>query len=271
MYGNLFDTKNALRIRIARWSLVSLLRSGAAVFPNTKRTRAIFAEQVVERGLQARIVTHYDPVYVSKTPVQIGQKPSDGPLLVPGLDDHRRSPLAHLEKAHVDPPPRSLYIHAPGRSDKSVSEIRLKASSIVEDVVVSSTYRNQEELCELFASASWCLVAYRPSLSQGSGLLVQSIVSGTPVLCSRFPHADELFQEFGRLGEVFEFDDMNAFRTAWLRLQAWGSREWAEFREARAKLKEQVSPGRIAGSVIQLLETAPLSELIIESHPSNES
>lgn len=257
MYGNLFDSAKAWRVKLARWSLVSLLRSGAAILPNSKKTRLCFAAQVETPVLRSRIITVYDPIYVSRTSVPTEPKSLDRPLLIPGLDDARRSPIAHLEKANLDPSPSRLHIHMPGGGKESESEVRSRPLRCAPQVSLSSNYLNQDELCGLFASASFCLLAYRPSLSQGSGFLVQSIVCGTPVLCSRFPHAEELFEEFGRLGEVFEFGDMNAFRSAWLRLQAWGSGEWAEFHDSRAKLTEQVNAGRIAGSVIQLLQTAP--------------
>lgn len=255
MYGNSFDTVWPWRARMARWSLLSLLRSGAAILPNTKRTQTMLASQVESPALRSRIVTVYDPVYLAKKPAPDGEKPLDRMLLVPGLDDTRRTPLAHLEAGRLDPAPLTLHIHASALSDERTEEIRARVSALAGEAIISSTYLDQEGLFDLFASASCSLLAYKPSLSQGSGFLVQSIVSGTPVLCSRFPHAEEIFAEFGRLGELFEFENMDDFRSAWARLRKWGANEWAQFHTARTLLMEQVNYENIARSTIRILET----------------
>ena len=115
----------------------------------------------------------------------------------------------------------------------------------------STDYRYAEALVELFASASWCLIAYEPRFFQGSGLLAQSLVAGTPVLCSRFPHAEELFARFGRLGELFSFSDMNDFGEAWSRLRNWTSEQWDEFHEAKRLFADAVNSERTTRKVIE--------------------
>jgi glycosyltransferase involved in cell wall biosynthesis len=108
-------------------------------------------------------------------------------------------------------------------------------------VKVLNEYKTVEGFADLFVSATWTLIAYNPAFSQGSGLLAQSLAAGTPVLCSRFPHAKELFVKFGKLGELFTFEDIDDFQKAWLRLRHWTSKQWTEFKEARNRFRKAVS------------------------------
>jgi glycosyltransferase involved in cell wall biosynthesis len=87
-------------------------------------------------------------------------------------------------------------------------------------------------------------------LGHASGLLAQSIVAGTPVLCSRFPYSKEIFEKFGRLGELFDFDDIDDFNSAWSKLRNWGSAQWQEFETASENFAVLVNAERITGQIV---------------------
>lgn len=250
MYGNMFDKKSRWARGLAQWSLTSLLRAGSAILPNTERTRLKFIKQIEDPSLQARITSLYDPIYISPTPVPDEAKSPELPFLICGMDGGRRTPVAHLEKAQLDPAPRRILLHLPGSNIEDHAKVRSRVAHLTSEVSVSTDYVIRDDLHDLCASASCCLLAYHQSISQGSGYLAQSVIAGTPVLCSRFPHALELFDQFGRLGELFEFDDTESLQAAWLRLCSWGPEQWAEFHEARKQLTEQVDPLRNASVII---------------------
>jgi hypothetical protein len=249
MYGNSFDLKNPKPKRmLTRFGLDILLRSGAIIFPNTELTRQSLVAQTQDVGLRDRIITLYDPTFIPEKRLSISDKQRKGILLISGTDDARRSPLFHLRQARLTDPPETIWIHAPGR-DKQ--DILLKSGTETgANLKVLATYKTVEAFAELFASATWSLVAYNPALSQGSGLLAQSLAGGTPVLCSRFPHAEELFGRFGKLGELFSFGDIDDFQKAWLRLRNWTSAEWQEFEKASSRFIEEVNAESTIGKVI---------------------
>lgn len=261
MYGDMFDQQSPRARRLARWSLVNLLGAGSAVLPNTMRTRSKFIEQVEDTSLHARIKTLYDPIYISPKHVPDEVKSPELPFLICGLDGGRRTPLAHLERARLDPAPHHIQFHLPGCTPEDQVGVRSKGAPFASKVSVSTGYLIRDDLHDLCACASCCFLAYHQSASQGSGFLAQSLIAGTPVLSSRFPHALELFEQFGRLGELFEFDNPDSLRNAWSRLRDWGLQQWAEFHAARRQLTEQVDPHKHATTIIQLFQHTPVGSV----------
>ena len=252
MYGNVFDsTVPRLKRMLEQVSLYSLLESGAVIFPNTERTRNSLLSNVNGVKFCDRIVTLYDPIYIPRRPIPLIEKLGEGILLVPGPDDRRRSPLLHLAHSKLIDPPKTLWIHAPGQKEDEILQIREIHLEFAPEIHVFTDHRDVEAFAQLFASASWCLIAYDPVLFQGSGLLAQAIAGGTPVLCSRFAHAEELFSQFGRLGELFTFGDLDDFRNAWSKLRNWSFDQWKEFKEASSRFTEAVNADCTTRKVIE--------------------
>lgn len=240
MYGNSFDKVHSrLKRTLSRISLKLLLRSGTTLLPNTERTRQSLLGHIHEPRQRRQVVTLYDPTYLPEETISTATKQEAGVLLIPGPDDARRSPLFHLSTSRLLEPPNQIWLHAPGRKPADILVNRLL--KLPKSVEVLTEYKTVEEFTHLFASATWTLIAYNPAFSQGSGLLAQSLAAGTPVLCSRFPHAEELFVKFGKLGELFTFEDIDDFQKAWLRLRRWTSEQWADFHEARSRFSKAVS------------------------------
>jgi glycosyltransferase involved in cell wall biosynthesis len=249
MYGNVFHESN---LRLRRWieamMLISLLRSDAIVFPNTDHTRKSFLRQIRDKRMHNRISTLYDPIYIPNVSASASKTGGEEILLIPGLDDYRRTPLFHLQQANLVDPPRNVWIHAPGRESEDILEVA--RFRFTYDLKISTDYKRGDQFAELFVSATWCLLANRPDLGHASGLLAQSIVAGTPVLCSRFPYSKEIFEKFGRLGELFDFDDIDDFNSAWSKLRNWGSAQWQEFETASENFAALVNAERITGQIV---------------------
>jgi hypothetical protein len=176
-------------------------------------------------------------------------------LLVEGLDDVRRSPIAHLAKAGFTTPIDHLIVHHAGRRRAHLGE---EMDRTLPPFIRKMSFRNEflqtnEEFASLFAHAKFALIAYSPEWLQASGNLGVSILSGTPVLCSRFPYSDSLFERYGALGEQFEYNDLVSLRDAWERLAAWSEDRWTTFDAARRRLTEDVSSETVVARAIQAL------------------
>jgi hypothetical protein len=252
MYGNSFEGSGlSLKRALECASLYSLLRAGAVIFPNTDRTRKSLLRKIKGTKFRDRVVTLYDPIYIPKTSIRSRKKEGKKILLVPGPDTPRRCSLSHLANSRLMDPPDTIWIHAPGCRETDILQERETDLKWILDIRVSTDYKHFEAFAELFASATWCLIAYDPIFIQGSGLLAQAIAVGTPVLCSRFPHAEELFARFGRLGELFTFRDMDDFRRAWSTLRNWTSEQWQEFHHASSLLADGVNAECITRRVVE--------------------
>jgi hypothetical protein len=252
MYGNNFEGRGlSLNRALERASLYCLLRAGAVIFPNTARTRKSLLMTLKGPKFRNRVRTLYDPIYIPKAPLPSRKKEGKDILLVPAPDTGRRSSLSHLAQSRLMDPPATIWIHAPGCREADILQAKETDLKSIADIRVSTDYKHVEAFAELFASATWCLIAYDPLFIHGSGLLAQAIAGGTPVLCSRFPHAEELFARFGRLGELFTFRDMDDFRRGWSTLRNWTSEQWQEFHDASSLFADAVNAECITGNVVE--------------------
>jgi len=63
---------------------------------------------------------------------------------------------------------------------------------VAEDVEIDGRYRDADELAELVAEADAVLLPYDSREQTTSGVLVEAVAAGKPVIATRFPHAVEL-------------------------------------------------------------------------------
>ena len=63
---------------------------------------------------------------------------------------------------------------------------------VAEDVESDGRYRDADELAELVAEADAVLLPYDSREQTTSGVLVEAVAAGKPVIATRFPHAVEL-------------------------------------------------------------------------------
>lgn len=124
--------------------------------------------------------------------------------------------------------------------------------SAIEEIEVIADYLASETLVRLFATARCALVAYVPSFGQGSANFALAVTSGTPVLSSRFPYAEDMFRRFGRLGELFRYGDLEDFNSALARLVSWTECDWAEFEAARNRFIAEVESRAVVRRALDL-------------------
>lgn len=79
-------------------------------------------------------------------------------------------------------------------------------------VVFADGYRDAESLRELIRSVDVVLLPYESRDQVSSGVLVEAIASGKPVVATKFPHAQELLS--GGAGLVVDQRDVNAMASA---------------------------------------------------------
>jgi hypothetical protein len=251
--GHIGQRSGDIRKIIEAVSLNFLLHSGVYLFPNSSETHVQLSRLVKSPKQRSQIITIRDPIFRGSKSLNLKQKKSSETLLVVGLDDSRRSPIFHLSHAKLLQPPKQVWIHAPAK-DQSEFPIRFGWSNLC-TIRPLTDYLLGEDLSNLYAEATWCFFAYRPISSQGSGLLAQSIAEGTPVLCSRFPFAEELFSEFGSLGELFTLNDLSDFNRAWTRLRNWTEKDWLAFNLASQRFAESVEATRITQRVVDYFQS----------------
>jgi glycosyltransferase involved in cell wall biosynthesis len=112
---------------------------------------------------------------------------------------------ALAEQPGVTPSPR--YVVAGQTHPKIVSEsgeaYRESLASLARELGVESQvefdgrYRDEHELASLVAEADAVLLAYDSREQSTSGVLVEAIAAGKPVIATRFPHAVELLSGGG--------------------------------------------------------------------------
>lgn len=171
---------------------------------------------------------------------------------------HRRS-IEILESAHSPIPKAELNVLQPGRSEIGHADTtRWTKPDWITAVHVTADYLVGKELVELFARSKFTLIAYSPEFLQGSANAPLSVVCGTPLLCSRFPYADWLFKNYGKLGELFTYGEAADFTVAWTRLTRWTASDWESFQNARNRLASDVSHFSVAARVVALLRQVAL-------------
>ncbi|MHB1088880.1 MAG: glycosyltransferase [Acidimicrobiales bacterium] len=140
-------------------------------------------------------------------------------LLGPGKGlEYGISALARLQRRA----PRPTYIIA-GETHPKVKlhegeryRRQLQAQSrelgVANRVVFADGYRDAESLRELIRSVDVVLLPYESHDQVSSGVLVEAIASGKPVVATKFPHAQEMLS--GGAGVVVDQRDVNAMASA---------------------------------------------------------
>jgi hypothetical protein len=236
MYGGLVDTPKGVRIRPrARMSFQQLLRGHCHLLCNAPLTVEMLGRMAEKYGAYVHHLP--DPIDIPTKLKRTDCSPGAGlRVLVPGQDDHRRTPLWHLSHLN-DVKVEELVVHEPGKTVARLHNgLEWSQPPAVRRLRVLSDYLAGETLTSLFAHATVSLLAYSEDFLQGSANLALSVVCGTPVLCTRFPYANYLEARYGRIGEFFRYGDIKGFNNAVSKLAQWRPTERAEFEAARVKL-----------------------------------
>jgi polysaccharide biosynthesis protein PslF len=124
----------------------------------------------------------------------------------------------------LDPPPRYLIVGAThpkvkaqtGERYREQLRIRAEDAGVGDLVEFDDAYKDQSALLELIRSANVVLLPYESREQVSSGVLVEALASGRPVVATRFPHAVELLA--GGAGLLVPHEDAGAIAAALRRL-----------------------------------------------------
>lgn len=101
---------------------------------------------------------------------------------------------------------------AQGEAYREALSAQARRLGVARAVSFDATYRTPGELTELIQTASVVVLPYDSKEQVTSGVLVDSIASGRPVIATAFPHAVELLGSGA--GTVVEHDDAGALLSA---------------------------------------------------------
>jgi polysaccharide biosynthesis protein PslF len=110
---------------------------------------------------------------------------------------------AMSQLAGIGPTPRYLVagqthpkvLRREGETYRSRLQDRVMELDLATTVTFDGHYRHQEALADLVASADVVLLPYDSTDQVTSGVLVEALAAGRPVIATRFPHAVELLKD----------------------------------------------------------------------------
>ena len=167
-----------------------------------------------------------------------------------------------------DVPGRPRYLVA-GRTDPKVLAAegeayreslieRARRAGVADSVTLDPQYHGGAMLSALIQSASVIVLPYDSTDQVNSGVLVDAVVSGRPVVSTAFPHAVELL--CGGAGIVVDHEDQDALRTALRRVLTQPRLAGSMAAEARVMAPEMAWPV-VADAYIRLAQ-----RLLAEQH-----
>lgn len=101
---------------------------------------------------------------------------------------------------------------AHGESYREALRSRARSLGLADQVCFDDGYRDWDSLRALVRSAAVVLLPYESRDQVSSGVLVEAVASGKPVVATRFPHAEELLA--GGAGLLVEHGDVGAMAEA---------------------------------------------------------
>lgn len=235
MYAGLQKTFDGLIIRSkAQRAFKILLSKGCSIFTNTRLAAEILKKYL---GKEQKVYSYLDPEYVPEINTVPHNELKEITVLMPGVDDTRRAPLMHLSQANFKTPIKRMTIHSSGNGRENITN-KFSVPKYINHIDIVSEYLPMTSFSRLFSAHKFTLIAYNPDFFSGSANLVLSVAAGAPVLTSNFPFAEEIFSNYGSIGEKFEYGNISDFEDKWERLVSWDNNKWLEFEVARRKLIE---------------------------------
>lgn len=235
MYAGLQKTPVGLIIRPkALWAFKILLSKGCSIFTNTRLTAETLKKYL---GPEQKIYSYIDPEYIAEVNAVRNNNLREITVLVPGTDDSRRAPLMHLSQANFKTPIKKITIHSSQDKTSNITNTFV-LPKYINKIDIISEYLPMVSFSRLFSAHKFTLIAYNTNFFAGSANLLLSVAAGTPVLTSNFPFAEEIFANYGSMGEMFEYGNISNFEDRWERLVSWDNNKWLEFEATRRKLIE---------------------------------
>jgi glycosyltransferase involved in cell wall biosynthesis len=185
--------------------LRDVIAHSAVLVTMTQTARARAIEVYGARAERVHVIPHgaADALVANTAPP--GQRPSTRPMVLTWglLGAGKGIEWAVEAMAQLrDLDPRPLYVVA-GRTHPKVAEregeryrdmLQAKAVEfgVEDDVLFDDRYLDAEQLHQLVRSADVVLLPYDSREQVTSGVLIEAVAAGRPVISSRFPHAVEL-------------------------------------------------------------------------------
>jgi len=189
-----------------RWLLERIAGLASAVVVMTRAGAELLARRYSVAPSKVHVIPHGVPEWAPITPtVNAGSGSQERPVVLTwgligpgkGIEWGIRA-LAEKGTAH----PRPRYVVAGQTHPKvvadsgeayrdSLSELA-RDLHVEDDVQLDDRYRDGAELAALVATADVVLLPYDSREQTTSGVLVEAIAAGKPVIATRFPHAIEL-------------------------------------------------------------------------------
>ena len=208
-----------------RHVLESVMTASSAIVTMSRTARdRLLAGYRVEPG-KVSIIAHGAPDSTGRTtgqqPPSLGHQPTilTWGLLGPGKGiEWAVAALAQLRD--VDPSPRYIVagqthpkvLQRDGEAYRDSLDQLVHRLGLSDSVVLDSRYRDAAALDELVASADVVLLPYDSTDQVTSGVLIEAVAAGKPVVATSFPHAVELLS--GGAGTVVDHQDPTAIADA---------------------------------------------------------
>jgi glycosyltransferase involved in cell wall biosynthesis len=178
-----------------------------SVVTMTSTARDRLADRYTIDGSKVSVIPHGAPVgRVSHVPTFRGRRPlvlSWG-LLGPGKGIEwgieAMSQLARLGRTPhylVAGQTHPKVLRREGETYRSRLQERVMELGLATTVTFDGHYRHREALADLVASADVVLLPYDSTDQVTSGVLVEAVAAGRPVIATRFPHAVEMLKDGG--------------------------------------------------------------------------
>lgn len=145
--------------------------------------------------------------------------------------------------------PKVLAAEGEAYRDALVERARLRG--VADSVVFDTGFRNVAMLTALAQSAAVVVLPYDSTDQATSGVLVEAVASGRPVVATAFPHAVELLA--GGAGIVVAHDDPDALAAALRRVLTQPRLAGAMAAEARRLAPEMAWPA-VAGNYVEVAQ-----------------
>jgi glycosyltransferase involved in cell wall biosynthesis len=181
-----------------------LTRSASAVVAMTKTARELLISNYFVDPAKIFVLPHGAPVFPE---TQIGNSPERPLILTWGLIGPGKGIETAIEAMallrDLDPVPRYVVagrthpkvLERQGEAYRELLQRRIVELGLSANIELVSKYMSVGELTKLVSSAATVLLPYDSVDQMTSGVLIEAVTAGRPVIATRFPHATELLSD----------------------------------------------------------------------------
>ncbi|MDP1713012.1 MAG: glycosyltransferase [Candidatus Nanopelagicaceae bacterium] len=198
-----------------------LTRSASAVVTMSKTARDLLVSKYSVVPSKIFVLPHGAPAFPDVKAEDLSSRPL---ILTWGLIGDGKGIEWGIEAMNrlrdLDPAPRYLVagrthpkvLEREGEAYREGLQSRIEKLDLTDSIELSAEYLSDGELAKLVASASVVLLPYDSTEQMTSGVLIEAVTAGRPVVATRFPHAVELLAD--GVGLVVPHHDPDAIALA---------------------------------------------------------